>query len=193
MSEFFAMSARAQPEEPHDARALHQRLVAEAPALRSFLARLAGRGTNRQEVEDLAQEVLARALRYGASFEAERPLGPWLRSVALRAYLDHRERRARAPRALDEGDESGAGGEEPATPLDPGVEQRDALAHLLEPLSSVEREVLVRFHSRGESVREIAAALTLPAGTVKSHLHRARRRLAERLSPEERAAHEEGP
>ena len=40
-----------------------------------------------------------------------------------------------------------------------------------------EREVLLRFHRDEASVEEIARQLPMPAGTVKSHLHRARARL----------------
>lgn len=49
---------------------------------------------------------------------------------------------------------------------------------------AIERRVLLEFHQDGRSVREIARALGSPEGTVKSDLHRARRRLAERLDKE---------
>jgi DNA-directed RNA polymerase specialized sigma24 family protein len=50
---------------------------------------------------------------------------------------------------------------------------------VLAVLRPLEREVLLRFHQNMESVREIALATDMPEGTVKSHLSRARRRLAE--------------
>jgi len=43
--------------------------------------------------------------------------------------------------------------------------------------------VLLRFHQREESVAEIASLLALPEGTVKSHLSRARHKLAQRKEP----------
>jgi len=163
-----------------DAR-LEARLVAEAPALRAFLAQLAGRSAHRGEVEDLAQDVLARALRYRQTFDVERSLRAWLRTVALRVFLDHRKRRASAPRAFE------GAAEEPTSPADMSFEHRDALESVLSPLSTLERAILVRFHSHGESVQEIARSLSMPEGTVKSHLHRARVRLARRRPREEGA------
>jgi RNA polymerase sigma-70 factor (ECF subfamily) len=61
-----------------------------------------------------------------------------------------------------------------------GAAQREQVERMLVPLSPVEREVLLRFHQREESVAEIARALALPEGTVKSHLSRARHKLARR-------------
>lgn len=152
---------------------LERRIVDELPALRAYLRRIAGRSEN---VEDLVQEVAARALKYGKSFETDRDFGRWARGVALRVMLDQRSRSQRAPIALDH------------APLDAGRElerheDRETIQALLRDLSSVEREVIIRFHAREQSVREIADVLNLPEGTVKSHLHRARRKLAERRGP----------
>jgi RNA polymerase sigma-70 factor (ECF subfamily) len=151
---------------------LERELVAELPALRAFLRRVAV-GAARSEVEDMVQEVMARALRYRESFDGSRELGPWLRGTALRVLLDHRAKLARAPKAL--GEHEGASADE----VGERMERLDSIERALERLSEVEREIVVRFHGRDESIREIAAALALPEGTVKSHLHRARRKLAE--------------
>jgi RNA polymerase sigma-70 factor (ECF subfamily) len=97
-----------------------------------------------------------------------------LRTIALRVVLDQRARGLRLREA------AGAQSNELAAREDATVEHRDELLRVLAPLSDVERDVLVRFHGRGETVQELALALQLPEGTVKSHLHRARRKLAER-------------
>ena len=157
---------------------LEERLVGEIPALRAFLLRLAGSPARRGEVDDLVQETLARALRYGRSFDLQRPLGPWLRATALRLVID--QRRSLADSQPLEGETHGA---EPAD----AFERRDSVRQVLAAVEGVEREVLVRFHARGEPIRAIARALGLSEGTVKSHLHRARRRLAERFGGEEPA------
>jgi RNA polymerase sigma-70 factor, ECF subfamily len=155
---------------------LERDLVAELPELRAFLRRVAA-GAARSEVEDMVQEVMARALRYRESFDGSRELGPWLRGTALRVLLDHRAKLARAPTALGEHEEASA--EASADEVGERMERLDSIERALERLSEVEREIVVRFHGRDESIREIAAALALPEGTVKSHLHRARRKLAE--------------
>jgi RNA polymerase sigma-70 factor (ECF subfamily) len=173
VSESFAMPSHARPaDDPPPT--LEARLSAEAPALRAFLRRIAGESAARQHVDDLAQETLARALRYRSAFDERRPVGAWLRGVALRVLIDHRARHARAPETFD------SEGHDPQAPAVDAFEQRDELERLLAPLARVEREVLLRFHTVGQSIEEIAAALAMPAGTVKSHLHRARRKLAER-------------
>jgi RNA polymerase sigma-70 factor (ECF subfamily) len=155
---------------------LRERLRDEAPRLRAFVVRLFGRAD--ADAEDVAQETLSKAWRYRAAFDAGRELGPWLRAAALRVFLDHRERKAREPEGLET---------EPAAPARDSVASRDALEHGLAVLSGIERDVLLRFHRGQESIAEISKRLSMPEGTVKSHLHRARRKLAERMSPEDLA------
>jgi DNA-directed RNA polymerase specialized sigma24 family protein len=55
-------------------------LVAELPRLRDFVRRLVGG----DDVDDVLQEVAARAWRYRGAFDGERPLAPWLRTTAVR-------------------------------------------------------------------------------------------------------------
>lgn len=152
---------------------LENRLTEVLPRLH---AHLRGRTA---EPDDVAQEVVVRALRYSASFDESRPLWPWLRRVVDRVLQDQwqaKERRPQAAADLDPASEE--------TPL-PSAQERD-LDALLAQLRPVERDVLLRFHQGGETVVEIAAALDLPGGTVKSHLSRARRRLAG-LPPDQQA------
>ena len=159
----------AQPDPlPADGSDLDRLLEAEIGPLRRFLRRLTGRA---EEAEEVLQESLARALRSRASFDPRGSLSGWLRRTALRAFLDHRDRQRRQPEHLVGDVESGA------APGAGALETREELERLLARLSPREREVLLRFHQRGESLAEIARRLELPLGTVKSHLHRARGRL----------------
>jgi len=123
------------------------------------------------EVDDLVQETLERAWRYRSSFDADKEVGPWLRTTALRLALDSRARRGREPLI-------GALEEEPAARTPSASDEQENVDRLLARLDVVERDVLVRFHRHGHSIDEISTALHLPSGTVKSHLHRARRKLA---------------
>lgn len=145
-----------------------ERLTDAIPSLRAYARRLIGTASV-VDAEDLVQEVLARALRYRANFDAERPVLPWLKRMTLHTYIDLRGRRAAEALAA-----------EPAAPsAHDSAAQSEALEKLLEPLSDLERTILTRFHAEGEAIREIAADLGLPEGTVKSHLHRARKKAAE--------------
>lgn len=152
---------------------LARRIAEELPAVRAYLRRIAGRGI---DVDDLVQDTAARALRYASSFDGERDLGRWLRGVALRALLDQRARQKSAPMGLDGLPEVSE------TPRD-HAELREDVTRVLAKLSEIERDVLMRFHAREESVRDIATALGMAEGTVKSHLHRARRRIREEETP----------
>jgi len=49
-------------------------------------------------------------------------------------------------------------------------------------LSAVERTVLVLYHQEERSYQQIAEALHMPLGTVRTHLHRARKRLREAIA-----------
>lgn len=162
---------------------LEDGLTEALPRLRRHLSARARRVPG-LEPEDLVQEVVARALGHRASFDRRRALWPWLRRVAERVVLDQRAARTRAPAAATGAEpcaREAPGGSDPAERCD----AREEIAHLLARLPREEREVLVRFHQRGESIRAIAKALDRPEGTVKSHLHRARRRLAESAHPED--------
>jgi RNA polymerase sigma-70 factor (ECF subfamily) len=177
MDSSLAMDPSSSPGEPLD-----QRLVGAMPELRAFVRRLGGRIGGPADVEDLVQEVMARALRSRHTFDEERELGPWLRRTALRAYIDQRLSLQRAPRPLDARDA------EPAAHAPDELSQRDSVEHLLARLEPNERDVLLRFHRDGASIREIAAALSTPEGTIKSLLSRARRKLARRTDPSEGSA-----
>ncbi len=148
--------------------ALEDRIFSHEPRLRAFLGKLSG---NAQDTEDLVQETLTRCLQYQDSFDSEGSLPGWLMKTAFRCYLDLRARRSREPAQLGDAAEL-------VTDLDRSpVETRDLVSHLLRKLSPLEQDIVLRFHHRRETLAEIAQGLNMPVNTVKSHLHRARRKL----------------
>lgn len=154
---------------------LPQQIQNTAPRLKTFLRRLC-RGAGRRceaEVEDLLQDVMERALRYRHAFDpAAGSLENWLMKTAFHTFLNHRDRIAKAPAGLGTEDAM------VADPVTETAESRDEIGFLLRQLSPIEQDVVLRFHRQRESIDEIAQALDMPPGTVKSHLHRARQRLA---------------
>ena len=154
--------AVAAPNEPFG-----QLLVALQPRLLRFLRTLGAAA----DLEDIAQETMARAWRSRASFDPARgDAAAWLLRIGFRAFLD--ARKARQP--------AGCEPDQLATPSVGPVGEasiREETRALLDRLPERERDVLLRFHAEGQSVASIAATLRLPLGTVKSDLHRARARL----------------
>lgn len=122
---------------------------------------------------DLAQDTWLKVLRGIATLREPSSLRPWLFGVARRVAMDRLRRQyARA-------EDSGAVLEDIAAPeSDAGLEaDLAALESKLEKLPLRERETLALFYLRELTIEEIAALLAVPAGTVKSRLHRARQQL----------------
>lgn len=135
----------------------------------------------RDLAEEATQQTFVRAWRAAASFDADRPLGPWLATIARRVAIDVHRREARRE-ASDLGDVPSA--HAAVVTLPPSVDAvHDAWAvrEALEDLPDDEREVVRLQHLEGFSHSEIAERLGVPVGTVKSRSFRAHKRLAVRL------------
>lgn len=162
--------------------------TADEPLLRSLYADHGGAllgyclrltGGDRQQAEDVVQETLVRAWRHPEAL-AERPVRPWLFTVARNLVVDaHRARQSRPPETGDE-----------ALAVLPGSDDIDraleswTVAEALADLSAPHRAVILETYYRGRSVAEAAKELGIPAGTVKSRTYYALRAL--RLALEER-------
>lgn len=149
------------------------------PALHAFCcARAAEAG------EDLAAETFRVAFdkrrRFDTSYEDARP---WLYGIAVkllqRHFRDRRRREAvltRAAALAHRPPDGGADGDLEQQLLGP------QLAVALAGLSSDEREALLLWAWGDLRYAEIALALDVPVGTVRSRLHRARRRVRDHLT-----------
>ena len=138
-------------------------------ALRGYVRALAA-GPGSVDPDDAVQEALTRAWTRRAAFDMERPLLPWLKRIALRAFLDLRRR---------PGETSALEVEPAANELPDEMAAQEEVQRLLDRLEPREAALLDRFHRLGEPLQSIAEDLGLPLGTAKSLLHRARRKLAE--------------
>jgi RNA polymerase sigma-70 factor (ECF subfamily) len=124
---------------------------------------------DRAHAEDVTQEVFLRLWRALPSYDGRAALSTWLYTIARNTSLSAvRAERYRQTTPLDEGSEPAA---LTTTP------QRVALEQQLSRLPEIQREVVTLFYLQEKSVKDVAEMLDLPEGTVKSHLHRARRAL----------------
>jgi RNA polymerase sigma-70 factor (ECF subfamily) len=152
--------------------------AAEFPALHRYLRRRVGASL----AEDIAASVFAAAFRGWDRLDETRPVRPWLYGIAANLVRRHRRAEVRELRAYAR---SGVD----SIALDDAVEGRLAaqacrreLAAALAELRPQQREILL-LHAWAElSDAEIATALSLPLGTVKSSLSRTRERLRRRLA-----------
>lgn len=139
---------------------------------------------NVQEAEDLTQEVFIKVWRALPDFRGESKFTTWLYTIALNTFRNRR-RAQRQPQTVSI-DQEGLGEEILPAVEDPAQsvianEERSRLWEIVECLPEKYRLVLTLFYQQQLSYQEIAKALSLPLGTVKAHLNRARRALAARL------------
>ncbi len=131
---------------------------------------------------DLLQDVFLRLHRFSHRVDPERPLEPWLYRVTTNLAYTWLKRRNRWRRYLAEMREWILRERRPSPhqmlERDEQVTRvRAAIAAL--PLS--QRVVVVLYYVNDLSLQEISQILEIPAGTVKSRLHYARRSLRKRL------------
>ena len=133
--------------------------------------------------DDVTQEAFLRGYQALASFDVERPFGPWICRIAANLAVNH----VRSPQAREEALPE-AHAETPVRGGSPLVgvletEARTELARALEGLSADQRAVFVLRVFEELSYKEIAEALEISIGTVMSRLSRARERLRVALTP----------
>jgi len=130
---------------------------------------------DREEAEDLAQEVFVRVWKALHSFDERATLSTWIYTITRNASLSALRRRARSP-AVDSDADVVAVGAISADTNDADAE-RALLFRLLDTLPDRQRQVVTLFYMDERSHDEVSAMLAMPVGTVKTLLHRARERL----------------
>lgn len=140
-------------------------------AVRGLLRRM---GAQPAEADDVAQEAFMTAFQRCSEFRGEGTFVAWVKRIAARAYLKRKSKDARYVAEAEV--------EDAAPVIDtPGLVDLD---EALKTLSEPERLCVSLCHGAGMSHPEIAAAMNLPLGTVKSHVKRGLDKLRARLAPE---------
>lgn len=146
--------------------------------------RMCLRYVTQTEAEDLAQETFLRAFLHRERFDPERPLAPWLLTIARRLSIDRTRKKNETPDdAIEE-----APSTDPAADAEARALTRERLALLQEAMGALAegpREAISLYHLEGMAYRDIAAALDVPIGTVMTWLHRGRGKLRRALEDAE--------
>ena len=136
---------------------------------------------NAADAEDAAQDGFVKAWRALGRFREGAPFRPWLlQIVANEARNRRRSAGRRAHLALRAATEQPSGGAAPSPEASLlSAEARDALLAAVNGLPEDQRTVIALRFFAGLSEHEVAEALSLPEGTVKSRSARALERLRE--------------
>jgi RNA polymerase sigma-70 factor, ECF subfamily len=152
-----------------------------------YMLRMCGRP---ELAEDLVQETFVRALTNLDRFDDRYRFSTWLFVIARRLYINALQKRSPIF-AESFVTEAGASNHSPDAGLigaEVQANARTALEAALQGLPEHQREVVVLFHQFEWPIAQIARHMEMPVGTVKSHLHRGRRRLRESLEASGTAA-----
>jgi RNA polymerase sigma-70 factor (ECF subfamily) len=152
--------------------------------------RLAG---NYDDAHDIAAETFLRIYRAIGTFQCAITLPAWINRIVANVFYDTRRHAHRHPavslEALIErtGDAHLASAEMkgPASPESQAEEneRKAILSDAISELPDYQRTMVTLFHSEGRTYEEIADIMSVPVGTVKSRLNRARLALREKLTP----------
>jgi len=140
---------------------------------------------NAQDAEDMAQEAFVKAYTSLPGFRGDSKFSVWLSRIVSNVCLDFLRRQNRRPASSlsledEDGEESQMDipdeSQSPEQLLEHSLTQ-EAVQRGLQSLSEEQRQILLLREIQGLSYEEIAETLDLEAGTVKSRIFRARKKL----------------
>jgi RNA polymerase sigma-70 factor (ECF subfamily) len=143
--------------------------------------------TDRSRAEDLAQDVFLRVHRGLPYFRGEARLSTWIYRIVVNVCAqDKTERQTRERTRQVSLDDPDARLRTPST-VDRrfnDLELRDRLEKAIQQLPPQYRVLIAGHYLQGLQYEDLAEAMHLPLGTVKTQLHRAKRQLRELLEGE---------
>ena len=126
---------------------------------------------------DVLQQTWLRVVRGMPSLDDPQKLVPWLYRIARNTAYTHAKLQDSTPDSLSERDEEWAD----PTSIRSEFEDAEQVHRGLESLTVPHREVLTLAFLEDMSIEDVADVLGVPAGTVKSRLHYAKRALREAI------------
>lgn len=142
---------------------------------------------DRQNAEDLSQEVWLKAYLAVATFRFESSFYTWLRKIAINCFLNDRRAAASEYQSHEQVSEASAN-EHPAGSWETSLHNQLVVDRVMQALSDVtaqQRLIFLLKHQEGLTYEEISRSLGCSVGTVKKSVARTITKLRERLSANE--------
>ena len=146
----------------------------------------------RQDAEDLSQEVWLRAFAAVSSFRFESTFYTWLRKIAINCFLNYRRGRANHfqshQRAVDAGEETL--NDRTLDSWETSLHNQLVIERVMQALADVtpqQRLVFLLKYQEGLTYEEISKSLSCSVGTVKKSIARTIAKLRDRLGANEQA------
>ncbi|HEY0757326.1 MAG TPA: sigma-70 family RNA polymerase sigma factor [Ktedonobacteraceae bacterium] len=137
-----------------------------------------------EEANEVTQEAFLAAWQGLPAFRGEARFSTWLYRIAYNCALKQLETRKRdkaLQMALQAEQALELKGEDPKSSLLETLDKQEMIQEQLSKLPPKYRVVLILRHLQDMTYEEMAEVLTMPVGTIKTHLFRARNLLKERL------------
>ena len=133
------------------------------------------------EATELAQEVFIHAMQKIAQLRDPHCFVGWLRQITVRMAINRVTRKAPVQGAEPEFMQNAPGAE--SAPVDEMIraEDRADIWKGLDRLKPLDRDTLVAFYIKGQTLKQMASEFETPVGTIKRRLHVARERLKDVL------------
>jgi len=154
-------------------------------SLYSFLLRLVG---DRAAAEDLFQDVFIQVIRAAGRYEATARFSTWLFKIATNRGLNHLKSAAHrhARKTISLHTEAGLADRLASPSPRPGEQAQthelaDLLHQVVRDLPDAQKAAFLLRETQGRPYDEIAEVLSLPLGTVKTNLHRARQTVQQKM------------
>ncbi len=172
-----------------DAEAMEALICAHQQALYAFILRMCGRP---EVAQDIVQEAFVRVLSNLNRFDTRFRFSTWLFTIAKRLFVNSVQKHQPKydSEIVDQHRAVYASPVGRVAETEIAGNASAAIEVALAGLQPQQREIVLMFHQLNWAITRIAEHLDMPEGKVKSHLHRARKRMS-RLLESDRHLHEQ--
>ncbi|MDF2382117.1 sigma-70 family RNA polymerase sigma factor [Nostoc ellipsosporum NOK] len=139
--------------------------------------------SNREDAEEVAQDVFIKAYRSLADFRGDARFSTWLYTIARTTCLSFLRRKQQPVHSLDQPGVTEAASQLRASEV-PGIEiktKNELLRRAIGLLNTDDSTILTLYYQAEQSLEEIGRILGIEPNTAKVRVHRARTRLREKM------------